>query len=150
MIMLSFKQVESDYGKKYSCKRGCSCIIESSHCLNFGYYHYGIIIFWIWTQNGNTRCAHEEKASVKWTAFDNFLRKVNFILMFHFLFWFWWVSFPFKNRKAIFQRSTRLKSQKFPLGVNYDHDTDFSKLVNINPVKKFFLILNPETNSKTT
>ena len=45
MTMLSFKQVESNYGKRGSCERGCSWIIKFSHCLNFGYCQYGIIIF---------------------------------------------------------------------------------------------------------
>ena len=34
MTMPSFKQVESNYGKKESCERGCSWIIKFSHCLN--------------------------------------------------------------------------------------------------------------------
>ena len=68
MTMLSFKQVESNYGKRGSCEQGCSWIIKFSHCLNFGYCQYGIIIFSIWTQNGNTRCMHKEKTSVKWTT----------------------------------------------------------------------------------
>ena len=45
MTMLSFKQVESNYGKKEYCKRGCSWIIKFSHYLNFGHFYYGIIIF---------------------------------------------------------------------------------------------------------
>ena len=36
------------------------------------------------------------------------------------------VSFPVKYEKAIFQRSRRLKSQNFRLGVNHGHHTDFS------------------------
>ena len=36
------------------------------------------------------------------------------------------VSFPVKYEKAIFQRSRRLKSQNFRLGVNHGHYTDFS------------------------
>ena len=58
MPMPSFKQVESNYSKKELCERGCSWI-KFSHCLNFGYHKYGII-FSIRTQNGCTRCTHEE------------------------------------------------------------------------------------------
>ena len=46
------------------------------------------------------------------------------------------VSFPFKCRKAIFRQSRKLKGQNFPLGVSHIHDNDFSKLVNLCPVKK--------------
>ena len=55
-----FKQVESNYDKKAPCKRGCSWIVKFSHCLNFGYHKYGIIIFSIQIQNGCTCCMHEE------------------------------------------------------------------------------------------
>ena len=37
MTMLSFKHVESNYGKKERCEQGCSWIIKFSHCLNFRY-----------------------------------------------------------------------------------------------------------------
>ena len=47
MTMLSFKQVESNYGKKDPCEQSCSWIIKFSHCLNFGYSKHGIIIFLI-------------------------------------------------------------------------------------------------------
>ena len=60
MTMLSFKQVEFNYGKKEPWERGCSWIIKS-YCLNFGYRKYGIIIFSIRTQNDCIRCMHEEK-----------------------------------------------------------------------------------------
>ena len=46
-------------------------------------------------------------------------------------------------RKVIFQRSRRLKSQTFLLGVNHGHHTDFNKLVNLCPVKKLSLISTP-------
>ena len=45
MTMPSFKQVESNYGKKGPCKQGFSWIIKFSHCLNFGYDKHGVIIF---------------------------------------------------------------------------------------------------------
>ena len=45
MTMLSFKQVESNYGKTEPCEQGCGWIIKFSHCLNFGYSKYAIIIF---------------------------------------------------------------------------------------------------------
>ena len=35
MTMLSLRQVESNYGKKEPCERGCSRITKFSHCLNF-------------------------------------------------------------------------------------------------------------------
>ena len=60
MTMPSFKQVESNYSKNEPCERG-SRIIRFSQCLNFGYRKYGIIIFSIRTENGCTRCTHEEK-----------------------------------------------------------------------------------------
>ena len=41
MIMLSFKQVESNYGKKEHCEGGCSWIIKFSHCLDFRRRKYG-------------------------------------------------------------------------------------------------------------
>ena len=61
MALLSFKQVESDNGKKDPCERGCSWIMKFSHCFNFGCCKYGIITFSIRTQNGCTCCMHEEK-----------------------------------------------------------------------------------------
>ena len=61
MTMLSFKQVESNYGKEKPWERGCSWVIKFSHCLNYEYRKYGIIIFSIRTQNGCIRCTHEEK-----------------------------------------------------------------------------------------
>ena len=45
MTVLSFKEVESTYGKKEPCKRSCRQIINFSHCLNFAYPKYGIIFF---------------------------------------------------------------------------------------------------------
>ena len=62
MTMPSFKQVESNYGKKESCERGCSWIIKFSHCLNFGYGKHSII-FSIRTQNGCTRCKKISKVN---------------------------------------------------------------------------------------
>ena len=61
IFMLSFKQVESNYGKKEPYERGLSWVIMFSHCLNFGYRKYGIIIFSTQTQNGCIRCTHEKK-----------------------------------------------------------------------------------------
>ena len=45
MTMLSFKQIKSNYGRKEPCEQACCWIIKFSHCLNFGYHKYGIIIF---------------------------------------------------------------------------------------------------------
>ena len=61
MTMPSFKQVESNYGKKKPWEQGCSWIIKFSHCLNFGHCKCGIIIFSIWIQNGCTPCKYKEK-----------------------------------------------------------------------------------------
>ena len=47
MIMPSFKQVESNYGKKEPCEQDCSWIIMFSHWLNFRYPKYSIIVFLI-------------------------------------------------------------------------------------------------------
>ena len=82
MTMLSFKQVESNYGKKEPCERGCGRIIKFSHCLNFGYCKYGVIIFSIQTQTGCTHCTHKEKKICKWAALVVFLRRVNLMLIF--------------------------------------------------------------------
>ena len=60
MTMLSFKQVESNYGKREPDEQGCSWIIEFSHCLNFRYCKYGII-FSIPTQNVCTHYMLKEK-----------------------------------------------------------------------------------------
>ena len=45
MTMLSFKQVESNYGKRESCKQGCSWIVKFFHCLNFGYHNMVLLFF---------------------------------------------------------------------------------------------------------
>ena len=82
IFMSSFKQVESNYGKKEPCKRGCSRIIKFSHCLNFGYCKYGTIIFfssnskWLYTLHALRKTICEVN------NFDTFLIRVNFILMF--------------------------------------------------------------------
>ena len=38
MTMLSFKEVESNYGEKEPCEQVCSWITKFSHCLNFRYH----------------------------------------------------------------------------------------------------------------
>ena len=58
MTMPSFKQVESNYGKKEPWERACSTF---SHCLNFENWKCGIITFSIRTQNGCTCYKHKEK-----------------------------------------------------------------------------------------
>ena len=58
MTMLSFKQVESNHGKRDPCKRGCSWIIKFSQSLNFRYRKYVIMISSIRSQNG---CTHHMK-----------------------------------------------------------------------------------------
>ena len=60
MTMTSFKQVESNYGKKKPCEQGCSWIVKISHCLNHGYHKYGIINFSSQTQNGCNRCIQQD------------------------------------------------------------------------------------------
>ena len=62
--MSSFKQAESNYGKKEPCEQGCSQIIKFSHCLNFGYCKYGIIIFFKWNSKW-LYTLHALKKSVK-------------------------------------------------------------------------------------
>ena len=80
MTMLSFKQVESNFGKKEPCERGCSWII------NFLLFEFWIPLIWYYFFNLNSKLAYtlhsRRKKSVKWTTFDAFLRRVNFILMF--------------------------------------------------------------------
>ena len=65
MTVVSFKQAKSDYGKKEPHERGCCWIIKFSHCLNFEFFQFEL-----------------KKKFVKWTTYDTFLRRVNFILMF--------------------------------------------------------------------
>ena len=74
---------------------------------------------------------------LKWTTFDTFLRTVNFVLTFFSR----RDSFPCKRWKAIFRR---LKSQKSPFSwaMVIHADTNFSKLVNLSPVK-FFALSRP-------
>ena len=67
MTMPSFKQVEVKHGKKEPCERGCSKIIS-------------FLTAWILDTENMLLC--KIAVSVKWATFDNFLRKVNFILMF--------------------------------------------------------------------
>ena len=127
MFMLSPKQVESNYNKNEPCEQDCSWIIKFSYCLNSGYCKYGIIIFSTQTQNGRTRSTHEEKNvwsvhllplfNKSWFKLDVFSRRV---------------SFPFEWGKATFPRSRRRHG-----------DTNFSKLVNLCPVKKFPLTSTP-------
>ena len=60
--MLSLKQVESNHGKREPANRVAIGLFEfQSHCLNFRYCKYGIIIFSIQTQNGCISCTQEEK-----------------------------------------------------------------------------------------
>ena len=62
MTMLSFKQVEFNYGKKAACKRSCNQIIKFSHCFNFAYFKYGIVVFinsdskWLYTLHAQGCC----------------------------------------------------------------------------------------------
>ena len=76
-----------------------------------------------------------KKKTGKWTTF---LRRVNPI----FMFFRRRVSFPYKCGKAIFRQSRRLKSQNFPLHMNHGYSTDYSKLVNLCPVKHFSLLIS--------
>ena len=88
MTMLSFKQVKSNYGKEEPCERGCCWIIKFSHCLNFGYQKYAIIIFFNsiseWLYNLHTRrkksVARMKKKICEVNNLWYFLRRVNFIL----------------------------------------------------------------------
>ena len=131
--MPSFKQVESNCSKKKPCKRGCSWIIKSSHCLNFGYHKYSII-FSIQTQNGCTGCTHKEKKLWSKQLLILFKKKSSF--HFHIFSRF---RFPFKCRKEIFQWSRKLKTQGLP----ESWWRVISKLVNLCLVKTFSLISTP-------
>ena len=51
--------------------------------------------------------------------------------------------FLFEYGKAIFQLYRSAKSQNFLLCMNHGQNTDFSKSVNLCPVKEVFLILTP-------
>ena len=72
MTMPSFKQVEVKHGKKEPCEKGCSRIIsfltawilDTVNMLLFHQFEIKIVV------------------SVKTATFDNFLRRVNFFLMF--------------------------------------------------------------------
>ena len=59
-----------------------------------------------------------------------------------FIFDIYETNFSFQLQ-AIFQRSRRLKTQNFLLGMNHGHHTDFSQLINLSLVKKFSLISTP-------
>ena len=81
MTMLLFKQVESNYGKKEPCERGYSWIIN--FLLIWILYTVNMVIFFQFEfKFGCTHCTHTKKKSVKWTTFDVFLRRVNFIFKF--------------------------------------------------------------------
>ena len=131
MVMLPFKQVKSNCGKKEPCERGCCWIIKFFHWLNFGYRKYGIIIFF----NSNSKWLYtlhvRRKKSVKWITYDNnFLKKSKF----HFDIFSRRVSFTFKCGKTISRKSGRLKSQNL---------LTISKLVNLCPVNKIFPYFDP-------
>ena len=66
MTTLSFKQVESNHGKRGLCERGCNWI-KFSHFLNFRYRKYVIIVFF----NSNSDCLYTPHA-----------RRKTFVLMF--------------------------------------------------------------------
>ena len=108
MNMLSFQTI----WKKKPCERGCSRIIKFSHFLN------SVNMVSLFFQFEPKKAVHAALTNKK--IYDIFTRRV---------------SFPLKRGKVIFQQSRRLKSLNFPLGVNHCHHTDFSKLVNVCPVK---------------
>ena len=68
MTTLSLKQVESNYGKREPCEQGCGWIIKFSHCLNFGYGKYGIIIFYFELK----MTAHAARMNKKMCEVSNF------------------------------------------------------------------------------
>ena len=82
MTMPSFKQVESNCGKKVSCERGCSCIIKFSYCLNFGYCKYGIINFFQCEPKIAVHTARMKKKNCEFSNFWCFFNKSNSILRF--------------------------------------------------------------------
>ena len=78
-----FEAVESNYSRKEPCEQGCSgfLIVWTSDTVNI------VLLFF---QPGMTARAKKKKYTlhvrrkkyVKWTTFDTFLRRVNFILIF--------------------------------------------------------------------
>ena len=79
MTILSFKQVESNYSKKEPCEQGgllsflTVWILDTINMLFF----FNSNSEWLYMLH-----SEEEKKSLKWTTFDAFLRRVNFILIF--------------------------------------------------------------------
>ena len=134
MTILSFKQLESNYGKKEPCK--CSGLL--SFLIVWIFDAVDMVLFFQFA----VHAALMKKKICEVNDFQCFFKKGSF----HFVFFSRKISFPFKCRKAIFQRFRRLKNQKFPLHMNHGHNTDFSKLVNLCPVKTFSLSLTPATH----
>ena len=67
-----------------------------------------VVLFFQFKFKMAVHATRTKRTFLKWTTFDTFLRKVNFIFVFSRR-----VSFPCKCGKAIFWRSRRLISQKF-------------------------------------
>ena len=109
ITMPSFKQVESYYGKKESWEQGCSWVIKFSHCLDFGYCRYSIIIFSILNSKWLYKLHAQGKKMCEVNNFSYFFKESQF----HLDVFSRRITFPFKCRKAISQRSWRLKSQNF-------------------------------------
>ena len=63
MTMLSFKQAESNYGKREPGEQGCSWIIEFSHCLNFRYCKHGIIFQFRLKMFVHTACSKKKSVT---------------------------------------------------------------------------------------
>ena len=86
------------------------------------------------------------KKSVKWKSFDTFLKKSYF----YFDIFSRRVSFPFKCGKP-FPAIWKAKKSKYSWTIVTPHeDTEFSELVNLCPVKKFFPYFYPCSFWKTS
>ena len=80
MTMLSFKQVESNYGKKEPCKQGCVGLLIFS-LFEFWipliwYYFFNLIQIWLYMLQPQKKNLWSEQLLMR------FLRRVNFIFKF--------------------------------------------------------------------
>ena len=86
--------------------------------------------------------AHTKKKSVKWKTFDSFLRRINFIL----IFFQEELASLLSAGKPFFGNLEGWKFKIFPSAwtmVRSHWDTDFSELIKLCPLKRFFLVSTP-------
>ena len=79
MTILSFKQVASNYSKKEPCEQGgllSFVTVWILDTINMFFFFFNSNSKWLYTLHSG------RKKSLKWTTFDAFLRRVNFILIF--------------------------------------------------------------------